>query len=600
MLLLLLMTACEHEVLSSGHPDEGETSDDKVRIEIFARANDYKLPSTKGTDNENKVGKTPWILVFKGNGENATFIEAVQAFELVGKRFVILTKQPAGNKYQLLILANPQSRFYYGDNVTGYDFNADNLLTRINPGITTLSEVCKNLRTEPLDSPSLTTIPYNGADEPIPMSYLLEVDKIDNTTKIENSDKSSLQLIRSVAKLMIINNASNFKLKGIMTVVNVPRQGQWHNLDGSIMDNTSNLTEYQYDAAYSSPLVTTEVVTGGQSTENNPIYLYESDKRNEPYIIIQGSYENQDYYYKMAIVDDTLQSMNILRNRAYKFTIKTVKGPGYDSVEDAKISKASNTALDFTILVDDSNSYEIIANNDYYLAVSNSVFIAYSNNSTTHEAFNVITDCKKDFPDARSITDNEMDVEEGSFHLSYPEDGKIPIVENNISPRITPIGVFVSNRLQWHEEGLIAIDGTKRINASVTLKLGNLEKQIHIRQRNAISTKGDTLRFMPTSNLDPLKPEINYYSLSAYVEDGNDNPRSWIKLRSSIPDSDRNDTEHITVDDGIIYIEVLPNYGSERNGIVYLTTIGNPGSSKNGSSVKRIKIDITQSGRVNN
>ena len=51
-------------------------------------------------------GKNPWMFVFKGEGPNATFVEAVQAFELAGKRYVILTKQSNDSKYQLLILAH--------------------------------------------------------------------------------------------------------------------------------------------------------------------------------------------------------------------------------------------------------------------------------------------------------------------------------------------------------------------------------------------------------------------------------------------------------------------------------------------------------------
>ena len=80
------------------------------------------------------------------------------------------------------------------------------------------------------------------------------------------------------------------------------------------------------------------------------------------------------------------------------------------------------------------------------------------------------------------------------------------------------------------------------------------------------------------------------------VEDGTDNPKEWIKL---LPSSmvDRNDTDKIIVEDGHIYIKIMPNTASTtRNGIVYLTTIM-PGSLYTGeSTVKRIKIDITQKG----
>lgn len=590
MMLLVLMAACENEVLSSGRPDGGETPDGKVRVEIFARANSYPIPSTKGVNDENTVGMTPWVLVFKGNGGSATFVEAVQAYESsAGKRFVVLTKQPAGSKYQLLILANPPSHFCYGDDATVYDFDESNLSSLL--ASASLSQVCRNLRTVPLPSSPFLGIPYSGSGELFPMSASLEVDRIDEDIKIENSDGTSLQLIRAVAKMSVANSATNFKLKGITAIVNVPLQGLLHNLDGSIPDNTGNRTEYQADASYSSPLAVAEAVSGGQSTEKSPVYLYEFDQQGKPYMIIQGTYtdkdkNSKDFYYKMALVDNALQPLNILRNRAYKFTIKTVKGPGYDTVADAKASKASNTDLNFEILVDDTDSYEIMANNDYYLAVSNSVFIAYTNGATSLEAFKISTDCQVQFPNSNKITDNGSAVE-SSFSLVSGY-SSIPIKESNASsPRISSVKVQITNKLQQNE-----YTQPQKNNAYVTLKLGNLEKQIHIRQRNMISAAGDMLQYIPEENTDTKIQIMNYYCLSGDVEDGVD----WIKLRPAISGSDRNDTEHIVVDNGRIYIEVQPNRGGARNGIVYLTTVHDPKTSTSGSTVKRIKIYISQAG----
>lgn len=594
MMLLVLMAACENEVLSSGRPDDGETPDGKVRVEIFARANSYPIPSTKGVNDENTVGMTPWVLVFKGNGGSATFVEAVQAYESsAGKRFVVLTKQPAGSKYQLLILANPPSHFCYGDDATVYDFDESNLSSRL--ASASLSQVSRNLRTVPLASSPFLGIPYSGSGELFPMSASLEVDRIDEDIKIENNDGTSLQLIRAVAKMSVANSATNFKLKGITAIVNVPLQGLLHNLDGSIPDNTGNRTEYQVDASYSSPLAVAEAVSGGQSTEKSPVYLYEFDQQGKPYMIIQGTYtdkdkNSKDFYYKMALVDNALQPLNILRNRAYKFTIKTVKGPGYDTVADAKASKASNTDLNFEILVDDTDSYEIMANNDYYLAVSNSVFIAYTNGATSLEAFKISTDCQVQFPNSNKITDNGSAVE-SSFSLVSGY-SSIPIKESNASsPRISSVKVQITNKLQQNE-----YTQPQKNNAYVTLKLGNLEKQIHIRQRNMISAAGDMLQYIPEENTDTKIQIMNYYCLSGDVEDGVD----WIKLRPAISGSDRNDTEHIVVDNGRIYIEVQPNGGGERSGIVYLTTIHDPKTSTSGSTVKRIKIYISQAGMAVN
>ena len=119
--------------------------------------------------------------MFKGNDEaSATFVEAVQAFELIGKRYVLLTRQPSGTKYHLLILANPQCEFYYGDADSGYEFKTESFTANLKIGVTTLSEVCSNLLTEPLAIPSQSVVPYSGEGEKNPMSYMLEVDEIKN------------------------------------------------------------------------------------------------------------------------------------------------------------------------------------------------------------------------------------------------------------------------------------------------------------------------------------------------------------------------------------------------------------------------------------
>ena len=375
--------------------------------------------------------------------------------------------------------------------------------------------------------------------------------------------------------------------------MNVPRQGQLHKSDGAVY-NTSGLTELRYDASYSSPLIATSAVSGGQSTADKPIYLYESPVSNNTYFIIQGTYEGRNYFYKIAIVDDNLTLMNLVRNKLYTFTINKVHGPGFDTVADAKVSKPSNTALDYSVLVDDSNTYEIIANNDYYLGVSNSVFFAYTNETAEYEAFRVITDCKTIFPNSNKISD-ERSLADYAYRLVSPFGISIAGAGSS-DPNVTPVNVEVKNYLQFYDEFQFNQEGTAlRQNAYITLKLGNLEKQIHINQRKAINAGGETIQYMPTTNRDPQYRKVNYTCLSGYVEDNAVySPKNWIKLRPSSGE-ERNDTDNITVDDGAIFIEVLPNPGTDtRNGIVYLTTIDNNSSS--GMATQRIKIDITQLG----
>lgn len=590
LILLLIVTGCEHDVSVTAQQNEEEPSDEKekVKIEIFTRANSYSLPSTRAAEDE--VGRTPWVLVFKGQGAGATFIEAAQAFEMVSKRYVLLTEQTDGSKYQLLILANPTDKFYYGDNSTECDFNESGFLSKLTPGVTTYGDACARLFTKPLSSLPLNILPYSGAQETIPMSYLLEVDKIDSTTKIANADGTSLMLTRVLAKITIVNQASNFTLKGVTAVMNVPRQGELHDADGVLMNNTTNLTEYRSDGTYSNAIVTAGAVSGGQSTESTPIYIYESGTQNNTYLIIQGTFEGQDYYYKMVLVDSNVQYMDIKRNRYYTFTIKKAKGRGYDTVNDAKVAKPSNTDLDFELKVDDSSSYEIVANNDYYLGVSNSVFIAYHNVSPSFiydDAFKVITDCSKDFS-TKMIKDNAGETGVGGFNLVAPT--VIPIVTSSTAnPVMTSVSVDITDWLMYFEEGI-----NDRKNAYITLKLGNLEKKVHIRQRSAIPTGGSTLKFMPDANTDPAGNEVSYFCLTGQVEEGDDSPKDWIRLYSSAMPDTHTGEERVIVEDGKIYIKVLPNATSKkRNGIVHLTTVASPnGVSVN--AVQRIKLDITQ------
>ena len=596
--LAFLMSGCEDSIHLSEWPDNNKPQADKVQIEIFARANSYHYPTVRTMDDEDRVGKTPWILVFKGENANATFVEAVQAFEMVGKRYVILTKQSGNSKYQLLILANPlNDKFYYGNNVTEYLFTESDLRMNMIQGITTLSEVCAKILTEPLESPATSVIPFSNDGETIPMSYLLGVDKIDTTTRIENSDGSTIELIRAAAKMVVANKADNFYLKGITAVVNVPRQGRLHNQDGTVMNNMANLTEY-CQTGYGSSLVVTDNSAVGQSTEMKPLYLYESDIQNNTYLIVEGTYENKDYFYKLVLVDGKYNLMDILRNHSYTFTIIKAKGPGYDTVEDAKASKASNADLDYKLSVDDSYSYEMISNNDFYLGVSNSVFIAYASEDKIYEVTSVATNCKTNFPNSCRIGDNHIEVDD-AFSLTNPADGaRIPIVEGSTpDPNITQVESLITSKLRLHEDYQTDEGGIYRKNAYITLKLGNLEKKIRVRQRLAVPQEGLILKYMPTTE-DVDSYDMNFYCLTAYVQHGADNPKTWIKLRPSSSDG-RNITDRITVDDGKIYMEVTANEGTaSRNGLVYLTTIKAPDNSSGIRTTQRVKINITQKGKT--
>ena len=53
----------------------------------------------------------------------------------------------------------------------------------------------------------------------------------------------------------------------------------------------------------------------------------------------------------------------------------------------------------------------------------------------------------------------------------------------------------------------------------LTLKTGNLEKEVHIRQRKVVPAAGSTLQLMPTENSNSEVYEINYFCLTGEVDE---------------------------------------------------------------------------------
>ena len=111
-----------------------------------------------------------------------------------------------------------------------------------------------------------------------------------------------------------------------------------------------------------------------------------------------------------------------------------------------------------------------------------------------------------------------------------------------------------------------------------------MEKEVHIRQREAVPATGSTLQLMPTGNSNSEVYEIDYFCLTGEVDES---AKNWIRLYSSVMPEGHTGEERIIVEDGKIYIKVLPNIEADsRNGIVHLTTMASS-----------IKIDVTQLGQ---
>lgn len=598
-ILFLILHGCivDETLLNSGEkPVPG--GDENICFNLSVRTNSYSIPLTRTTlENETTIEKI-WVLVFEGVGENAVFVDTatvhITGRAMTGMNGTVTLRRRAAT-CQLLFLANlPENIGNNTDNNTVDVSTLEKLKDQFD-GLSTSEKTLKNisdniLLTSKLDGPQ-TTVPYRNMA--LPMSRLVEMKYGIGTSSSENSIEVSFK--RSVAKIVVERmpkawtSNNNFWIGGIVAVMNVPNQGRIHQLDSDELMFGSDIN-YLSSWPYLANAVEIDINEGKKmSTENEPIYLYETGSNNTISFIIRASWQNVQYYYKLTMTDNE-EAYVPLRNYEYIFQIVKADGPGYMSIADAMASQASNTNLDYTIQVIDIDAYEVMGNNNYYLGVSNSVFIAYTTpgdeGTDYDEAFKLITDCKIEFPDAKTIKDNRENVG-SSFELISPVE--IPVVTGSSSdPVITSVGVKVKDGLM-NNEGIINGDDK---NAYITLELGNIKKKVHIRQRPAISSAGATLYFAPTDNDDPQTNNVNYNCLSGYVEDGVDNPKDWIKLLPSLG-MEREVTDSIIVEDGEIQIKIDENKGTSRRGVVYLTT-----TSALGENVgQRIKIDITQLGQ---
>lgn len=538
LVLLTFFSACSIKEEVPGEPVTiGET---KVRFELFTKAGTYGLPVSRAGENESVVDQQPWVLVFLGTGGTASFVEAVQAELYNGKTYVYLEEQ-AGN-CQLLILANSPSRFYM--NGVGYAYTADNFVNTLRGR--DLDYACRNLLTEALIDPQYT-VPYIG--QKLPMSDLVNLSKIDASVTIPN-----IQLKRIVGKIVVENTDADFVLEGITVVTNVAKNSKLHNLTDALEQNigADNLVEYRKDDSYALNIVDAEeIVTGGQTTKNNPLYVYETHSlSNDTYLVIRGHYKGESFFYKMALVNNDQHVLDILRNTEYIFTITSVRGRGFISMADAKASLASNTNLDYSILVQEESSYEIVSNNEYYLGVTNSHFEIYASaaSGTAYVAFSLITDCKSESIGERTITATS------GLRIVSPVDGMIPVSTTlPFQVKIEMLAGFTSGEIE--------------------LRLGNLRKTVTVKRREQVTSSGTII----SSFID------DGYYISAYVEDYVNH--SWLKLGPEEGEV-RNDPDYIYVDNGKIKLYVEKNTSGNREGVVYVSV---------GKGItQRIKVYITQ------
>lgn len=558
--LLLCMVSCVQEEVASLVPAEEV---DQVSIELFTRLRSYDTPVSRAEAEEDEVSKDPWILVFTdvggGVSDNAVFAEAAQANINVGNKSYVLLK-PQNVTSWILILANPQEKFYIGN--MAYDFSIDNFNNRFTGQ--TLASVTSQISAIPMST--VNEPPFVG--KTLPMSYLYEATGgINVNTKIGTSDVP-LELTRAVAKIVVKSNTADFTLLGVHSVYNMNKNTVLHNLSG-VPETATNVLDYiKSDTDEDFVFATINIA--------DPIYVYEAEANSNTYMIIHGLYKGTEYYYKMAIADSDFNYMDIKRNHEYEFTIVSANSPGFATYADALLSKPNNMNLKYEVKITDLSSYEIKANSEYFLAVSNRLCIIYDDTESSgnqYIAFTLTTDCT--YAHRFSDESNYLKVSNGAMSIVSPTPARIPSAANANSPVTTDV--------------IVKLPAGSADKSTINIKLGNIEQTVNVVRKSIIPVGGAVVNYY-TENAGTY--DFEYYLLTAKV----DNSAPWITMKNKYGVTSA-DPNSIMVEDGVIDIHVAST-SVARNTVIYLTTIKNPNKplEDDKDMPRRIKAYLYQKG----
>ena len=108
------------------------------------------------------------------------------------------------------------------------------------------------------------------------------------------------------------------------------------------------------------------------------LYLFESPKANETFVIIKGEFNGVVGYHRLNLWDRKTETYyDITRNYHYIVSVNKIATAGYRTAQEAIAARASNRDVNYDIIVTDPYSHDIVSNGEQYLAVSNSALRIY-------------------------------------------------------------------------------------------------------------------------------------------------------------------------------------------------------------------------------
>lgn len=268
--------------------------------------------------------------------------------------------------------------------------------------------------------------------------------------------------------------------------------------------------------AYTTPEATKPNLPAGIAYANDPVTVSATDMDASPYYhyeaaagkccwIIEGKYNGQVGYYKVAYIEDdgeehtaanNAEELALLRNHHYQFVIKGVNAPGYASAEAALEAPAENR---LRVVLNDhaENIFDIIACADYYLGVKDEVTATAENK---YYEFDIISSYKDGLPTATLVETadwiSDIKVAVSKNTTTAPTDGKLYTVSCTLDPNTA---------------------SSDSRTAKILIRVGDLSREVRLTQEGADFMYGALAPQVALLNSEVTSPKFTTGTLSGEV-----------------------------------------------------------------------------------
>lgn len=268
--------------------------------------------------------------------------------------------------------------------------------------------------------------------------------------------------------------------------------------------------------AYTTPEATTPNLPAGIAYANDPVTVSATDMDASPYYhyeaaagkccwIIEGKYNGQVGYYKVAYIEDddeehtadnNAEELALLRNHHYQFVIKGVNAPGYATPAAALEAPAENR---LRVVLNDhaENIFDIIACADYYLGVKDEVTASAENK---YYEFDIISSYKDGLPTATLVETadwiSDIKVAVSKNTTTAPTDGKLYTVSCTLDPNTA---------------------SSDSRTAKILIRVGDLSREVRLTQEGADFMYGALAPQVAILNSEVTSPEFTTGTLSGEV-----------------------------------------------------------------------------------